>query len=599
MNTKQERIRNFSIIAHIDHGKSTLADRLLEKTHAVSVREMREQYLDSMDLERERGITIKAQTCRVFYTASDGIEYQLNLIDTPGHVDFTYEVSRALAACEGALLIVDAAQGVEAQTVANLYKAIEQNVEIIPVINKIDLPSADIEGVSNQVHDLIGSKREEIIPCSAKTGQGIEDILEAIVQRVPHPVGKPDAPARALVFDSMFDVYRGAIAYVRMLDGVLEVGDPMYMIGEGDIYDIEELGVFTPKKLKVDRLEAGEVGYIVAGVKDISDIHIGDTFTHAKRRADNPFPGYQAPQSMVFCGLYPVSPEQYEELRKSLEKLRLNDAAFHFDPESSVALGFGFRCGFLGMLHMEVSQERLEREFNLSLITTAPNVSYRVYTVSGDELIVENPSELPSTNEIDNIQEPFINSSIITHTDYVGGIMKLAMERRGVDKGMEYLSPDRVMMKYEFPLSEVIMDFYDKLKSISRGYASFDYEFLEYRTGELVRLDMLLNGDPVDALSVIVHKEKAYQKGKLLAEKLRQVVPRQQYDVAIQASIGSRIIARETVKALRKNVLAKCYGGDISRKRKLLERQREGKRRLKNVGNIEIPQEAFMAILDI
>ena len=597
--TDLSKIRNFSIIAHIDHGKSTLADRLLEKTHAVSVREMREQYLDSMDLERERGITIKAQTCRVFYTASDGIEYQLNLIDTPGHVDFTYEVSRALAACEGALLIVDAAQGVEAQTVANLYKAIEQNVEIIPVINKIDLPSADIEGVSNQVHDLIGSKREEIIPCSAKTGQGIEDILEAIVQRVPHPVGKPDAPARALVFDSMFDVYRGAIAYVRMLDGVLEVGDPMYMIGEGDIYDIEELGVFTPKKLKVDRLEAGEVGYIVAGVKDISDIHIGDTFTHAKRRADNPFPGYQAPQSMVFCGLYPVSPEQYEELRKSLEKLRLNDAAFHFDPESSVALGFGFRCGFLGMLHMEVSQERLEREFNLSLITTAPNVSYRVYTVSGDELIVENPSELPSTNEIDNIQEPFINSSIITHTDYVGGIMKLAMERRGVDKGMEYLSPDRVMMKYEFPLSEVIMDFYDKLKSISRGYASFDYEFLEYRTGELVRLDMLLNGDPVDALSVIVHKEKAYQKGKLLAEKLRQVVPRQQYDVAIQASIGSRIIARETVKALRKNVLAKCYGGDISRKRKLLERQREGKRRLKNVGNIEIPQEAFMAILDI
>ncbi|MDP8244751.1 MAG: translation elongation factor 4 [Candidatus Hinthialibacter antarcticus] len=596
---KQERIRNFSIIAHIDHGKSTLADRLLEKTHAVSVREMREQYLDSMDLERERGITIKAQTCRVFYTASDGIEYQLNLIDTPGHVDFTYEVSRALAACEGALLIVDAAQGVEAQTVANLYKAIDQNVEIIPIVNKIDLPSADIEGVSGQVHDLIGSKREEIIPCSAKTGQGIEEILEAIVQRIPYPVGKPDAPARALVFDSMFDVYRGAIAYVRMLDGTLNVGDPLYMIGEGDIYEIEELGVFTPKKLKVDSLEAGEVGYVIAGVKDISDIHIGDTFTHAERRADNPFPGYQPPQSMVFCGLYPVSPEQYEELRKSLEKLRLNDAAFHFDPESSVALGFGFRCGFLGMLHMEVSQERLEREFNLSLITTAPNVSYRVYTVTGEEIIVENPSELPSPNEIDNIQEPFINSSIITHTDYVGGIMKLAMERRGIDKGMEYLSPDRVMMKYEFPLSEVIMDFYDKLKSISRGYASFDYEFLEYRTGELVRLDMLLNGDPVDALSVIVHKEKAYQKGKLLAEKLRQVVPRQQYDVAIQASVGSRIIARETVKALRKNVLAKCYGGDISRKRKLLERQREGKRRLKNVGNIEIPQEAFMAILDI
>ncbi len=596
---KQDRIRNFSIIAHIDHGKSTLADRLLEKTHAVSVREMREQYLDSMDLERERGITIKAQTCRVLYTASDGIEYQLNLIDTPGHVDFTYEVSRALAACEGALLVVDAAQGVEAQTVANLYKAIEQDVEIIPVVNKIDLPSADIESVSNQVHDLIGSKREEIILCSAKTGQGIEDILDAIVQRVPPPKGRPDVAPRALVFDSMFDIYRGAIAYVRMLDGVLSVGDPMYMINEGDIYEIEELGVFTPKKLKVEQLEAGEVGYVIAGVKDISDIHIGDTFTHADNRSDNPFPGYHPPQSMVFCGLYPVSPEQYEELRKSLEKLRLNDAAFHFDPESSVALGFGFRCGFLGMLHMEVSQERLEREFNLSLITTAPNVSYKVYTVTGDELIVENPSELPNPNQIDTIQEPFINSTIITHTDYVGGIMKLAMERRGIDKGMEYLSPERVMMKYEFPLSEVIMDFYDKLKSISRGYASFDYELLDYRAGELVKLDMLLNGEPVDALSVIVHKEKAYQKGKLLAEKLRQVVPRQQYDVAIQASVGSRIIARETVKALRKNVLAKCYGGDISRKRKLLERQREGKRRLKNVGNIEIPQEAFMAILDI
>ncbi|MBI1387329.1 MAG: elongation factor 4 [bacterium] len=596
---KQQRIRNFSIIAHIDHGKSTLADRILEATKAVTDREMRAQYLDSMDLERERGITIKAQSCRLIYKADDGVEYQFNLIDTPGHVDFTYEVSRALAACEGALLVVDAAQGVEAQTLANLYKALEQNVEIIPVVNKIDLPSADIEGVTNQIHELIGSRRDEIIPCSAKTGVGIHEILEAIVKRVPPPTGKVDAPARALVFDSMFDVYRGAVAYVRMLDGAFEAGDELLMMREGDVYEIEELGVFTPKKVKVDRLEAGEVGYIFANIKDISDIHIGDTFTNNKHRAAEPYPGYQPPLSMVFCGLYPVNPDQYEELRKSLEKLILNDAAFHFEAESSAALGFGFRCGFLGMLHMEVIQERLEREFGMNLITTAPNVSYQVIKTNGDEFMVDNPSELPPTGEIAEIREPFISATIITHTDYIGGIMKLAMDRRGIDHGMEYLGPDRVMMKYEFPLSEVVLDFYDKLKSISRGYASFDYEFLEYRAGTLVKLDMLLNGNPVDALSVIVHKDKAYQKGKSLAEKLREVVPRQQYDVAIQASIGSRIVARETVKALRKNVLAKCYGGDISRKRKLLEKQREGKRRLKNIGNIEIPQEAFMAILDI
>ncbi len=596
---EQKYIRNFSIIAHIDHGKSTLADRILEMTDSVTGREMRDQFLDSMDLERERGITIKAQAVRVRYTASDGNTYQLNLIDTPGHVDFTYEVSRALQACEGALLVVDAAQGVEAQTVANLYKALEQNVEIIPVINKIDLPNADPEGVQQQIHELIGSTDEEIIFTSAKKGQGVKDILEAIVKRIPPPQGIHEAPSRALVIDSMFNMYRGVIAYVRVFDGSFSKGDPVYLIMADEEYEIEEIGIFTPKMKEFERLETGEVGYIIAGIRDISDLHIGDTFTHIKNRASKPLPGYQSPKSMVFCGLYPVNPDDFEELRSSLDKLRLNDASFHFDPETSAALGFGFRCGFLGMLHMEVIQERLEREFDLSLITTAPNVSYEVLTSNNETMMVENPTELPQPNLIEEIREPFIEATIITSSDYIGGIMKLSMDRRGIDKGMEYLSTDRVLLRYEFPLSEVVLDFYDKLKSVSRGYASFDYEFKDFRSGPLVKLDILINGNPVDALSVIVHRDKAYNKGKSLVEKLREVVPRQQFDVAIQAAVGSKIIARETVKALRKNVLAKCYGGDITRKRRLLEKQREGKRRLKNVGNIEIPQEAFMAILDI
>ncbi|MEW6234103.1 MAG: translation elongation factor 4 [Candidatus Omnitrophota bacterium] len=596
---KRDLIRNFSIIAHIDHGKSTLADRFLEMTGSVSQREMRAQYLDSMDLERERGITIKAQAVRIFYKANDGQTYQLNLIDTPGHVDFTYEVSRALAACEGAILVVDAAQGVEAQTVANLYKALDQNVEIIPVINKIDLPNADPDNVMRQIHELIGSTEEETILASAKTGLGVKEIMEAIVRRVPPPQGDENVPARALIFDSMYDTYRGVVSYVRIVDGAFAVGDWIESMAQDREYEIEEMGVFTPKMLKVDRLETGEVGYIVAGIRDVSEVRIGDTFTHKKKPAIHPLPGYKDPKSMVFCGLYPTSPAQYEELRKSLDKLVLNDAAFHFEPETSAALGFGFRCGFLGMLHMEVIQERLEREYDLSLITTAPNVSYEVLKTNGDIVMVETPIDLPPLNLIEEIREPYIAATIITHPDYIGGIMKLSMDRRGIDKGLEYLGSDRTLMRYEYPLGEVILDFYDKLKSISRGYASFDYEFLEYREGPLVKLDMLLNGSPVDALSIITHRDRAYTKGKLLAEKLRQVVPRQQYDVAIQAAVGAKIIARETVKALRKNVTSKCYGGDITRKRKLLERQREGKRRMKSVGNVELPQEAFMAILDI
>ncbi|MBD3268298.1 elongation factor 4, partial [bacterium] len=551
------------------------------------------------ELERERGITIKAQAVRINYPAKDGEIYQLNLIDTPGHVDFTYEVSRALAACEGCLLVVDAAQGIEAQTVANLYKALEEDVEIIPIVNKIDLPNAHPEIVAEQIHDLIGSDPDEIIFASAKTGQGIVEIMEAIVKRVSPPRGSHTQSPRALIFDSTYDTYRGAIAYVRVVDGAFRVGESIYFMGTGETYDIEELGIFTPKKHKMDSLETGEVGYIIATIRDVADVHIGDTITNEKNKALNPLPGYKSPQSMVFCGLYPIQSEQYEELRKSLDKLRLNDAAFHFEAETSAALGFGFRCGFLGMLHMEVIQERLEREYGLSLITTAPSVSYEVQTVDGETLMVENPFDLPPQNEIESMKEPYIRSTIITHPDFIGGIMKLAMDRRGIDNGMEYLGTDRVILKYDFPLCEVVMDFYDKLKSISSGYASFDYEFLDYKMGDLVKLDMLLNGEIVDSLSIIVHREKAYQKGKMLAEKLRQVVPRQQYDVAIQASIGSRIISRETVKALRKNVLSKCYGGDISRKRKLLERQKEGKRRMKSVGKIDIPQEAFMAILDI
>jgi len=596
---KQDLIRNFSIIAHIDHGKSTLADRMLEMTQSISSREMRAQYLDSMDLERERGITIKAQAVRIHYKADDGNTYQLHLIDTPGHVDFTYEVSRALAACEGAVLIVDAAQGVEAQTVANLYTAIDLDVEIVPVVNKIDLPGADIESAKEQIHELIGSDPDEIICASAKVGTGVKEIFEAIVKRIPSPKGNADSPPRAMIFDSLYNSFRGVITYIRVIDGSFSVGDKIVMMGTGEEHEIEELGTMTPKMEKLKTLYTGEVGYLIAGIRTVSDVHIGDTITHLKHKAEKPLPGYHEVKSMVFCGLYPTTPDQHEELRTSLEKLHLNDASFHFEPESSAALGFGFRCGFLGMLHMEVIQERLEREYGMSLITTAPSVSYEVEKTDGEMVMVENPTDLPPANLTLEIREPYISATILTNKEFIGGIMKLAMDRRGIDKGLEYIGTERAMMHYEFPLGEVIMDFYDKLKSISRGYASFDYELIDYRKGDLVKLDMMLNGEPVDALSAIVHKVAAHAKGKALAEKLRQVVPRQHFDVAIQAAIGSKIVARETVKAIRKNVLAKCYGGDITRKRKLLEKQKAGKKRMKNVGNIEIPQEAFMAILDL
>ena len=596
---KQSNIRNFSIIAHIDHGKSTLADRFLEKTGAVSSRDMREQVLDSMELERERGITIKAQTACIRYSAANGQEYSLNLIDTPGHVDFTYEVSRSLAACEGALLVVDAAQGVEAQTVANFYKALDQNLEIIPVINKIDLPAADPDGVMTQLHDLMGAVKEEVMLTSAKDGRGVDHILERIVERVPPPGGAEDAPPRALVIDSIFDQYRGVIAYVRVVDGALKKDDKILFMGTGCTYEIEEVGIFSPKATPVDSLHTGGVGYVVACIRDVSDVQVGDTITLDARPAETPLLGYLPAKSMVFCGLYPSNSSDFELLRAALEKLRLNDAGFHYEPETSIALGFGFRCGFLGLLHMDVVQERLEREFDLDLVITAPNVEYRVIKTNGEELVIDNPAKLPEPNEIDALLEPFIEATIITRPDTIGAIMKLSMDRRGMDKGMEYLGPDRVIMRYEFPLAEIVSDFYDRLKTVSRGYASFDYEFIDDRPGKLVKLDVLVNGEPVDALSVVVHHESAYAKGKSLVQKLRKAVPRQQFDVAIQAAIGNRVISRETVKALRKNVTAKCYGGDISRKRKLLERQKEGKRRMKSVANVEIPQEAFMAVLNL
>ncbi len=595
----QNRIRNFSIVAHIDHGKSTLADRLLETTGTVSKREMREQLLDTMDLERERGITIKAQTARLLYKARDGHEYYLNLIDTPGHVDFSYEVSRSLAACEGALLVVDASQGIEAQTVANFYKALEQNLDIIPVINKIDLPAADPAGVMTQLHDLMGTEEKEVIYTSAKDGRGVEDMLEAIVKRIPPPQGDPSAPPRALVIDSIFNQFRGVIAYVRIVDGSFQKDDVIQFMGSGKVFEIEEVGIFLPKAVPAKELPAGSVGYIVANIREVTDVQVGDTITLKKNPAAKPLPGYQPAKSMVFCGMYPTNTADFELLRAALEKLQLNDAGFHFEPETSAALGFGFRCGFLGLLHMDVVQERLEREFDLDLVITAPNVEYVVHKENGEELIIDNPSQLPEPHEIKTLLEPFIEATIITKPDTIGSIMKLAMDRRGMDKGLEYIGPDRVIMRYEFPLAEIVSDFYDRLKSVSRGYASFDYEFIDDRPGHLTKLDILVNGEPVDALSVIVHHDTAYEKGKALVQKLRKVVPRQQYDVAIQAAAGSRIIARETVKALRKNVTAKCYGGDITRKRKLLERQKEGKRRMKNVGNVEIPQEAFMAVLNL
>jgi GTP-binding protein LepA len=595
----QDKIRNFCIIAHIDHGKSTLADRLLEVTGTISKREMMDQVLDDMELERERGITIKSHAIQMHYKAKNGETYTLNLIDTPGHVDFTYEVSRSLAACEGALLVVDAAQGVEAQTIANLYLAIDAGLEIIPVINKIDLPSADIPKVKAQIRDLIGAKDEEMILASAKEGIGIEEILEAVVQRIPAPRSDANKPLRALIFDSVFDAYRGAIAYIRIVDGLLRKGDKVRFFASGKTYTAEEIGVLGLKRQPTDILETGNVGYLICSIKDVKDTKVGDTVTTVDNPAAEPLAGYKEVKPMVFSGIYPVSTEDFEELRESLDKLSLNDSSLVYVPESSVALGFGFRCGFLGLLHMEIVQERLEREYGMNIITTVPNVEYIVYTTNKEKILVDNPAKMPDAGKIERVEEPYIRAQIITATEYIGNIMKLAMERRGEYKDTQYLDATRADLKFEFPLSEIIFDFYDKLKSISKGYASMDYEPIGYRESDLVKLDILLNGEPVDALSMIVHRSKSYEWGKKLCAKLKELIPRQMFEVAIQAAIGSRVIARETISAMRKNVLAKCYGGDISRKRKLLEKQKEGKKRMKQVGRVEVPQEAFLAVLSV
>ncbi len=595
----QDKIRNFCIIAHIDHGKSTLADRLLEVTGTISKREMMDQVLDDMELERERGITIKSHAIQMHYKAKNGETYTLNLIDTPGHVDFTYEVSRSLAACEGALLVVDAAQGVEAQTIANLYLAIDAGLEIIPVINKIDLPSADIPKVKAQLRDLIGAKDEEIILASAKEGMGIEEILEAVVHRIPAPRSDANKPLRALIFDSVFDAYRGAIAYIRIVDGVLRKGDKVRFFASGKTYTAEEIGVLGLKRQPTDILETGNVGYLICSIKDVKDTKVGDTVTTVDNPAAEPLAGYKEVKPMVFSGIYPVSTEDFEELRESLDKLSLNDSSLVYVPESSVALGFGFRCGFLGLLHMEIVQERLEREYGMNIITTVPNVEYIVYTTNNEKILVDNPAKMPDAGRIERIEEPYIRAQIITATEYIGNIMKLAMERRGEHKDTQYLDATRADLKFEFPLSEIIFDFYDKLKSVSKGYASMDYEPIGYRESDLVKLDILLNGETVDALSMIVHRSKSYEWGKKLCAKLKELIPRQMFEVAIQAAIGSRVIARETIGAMRKNVLAKCYGGDISRKRKLLEKQKEGKKRMKQVGRVEVPQEAFLAVLSV
>ena len=593
------RVRNFSIIAHIDHGKSTLADRLLEATGALRPREMEAQVLDSMDLERERGITIKAQTVRLSYTARDRETYVLNLIDTPGHVDFSYEVTRSLSACEGALLLVDASQGVEAQTAANAYLAVDGNLEIIPIINKIDLPGAQLEEVSLQIEDLVGLDSSVTIHASAKEGTGVEEILEAIVSRVPPPTGDPRSPLKALIFDSWYDEYRGVVVLVRVIDGEIRPKMRVRFMASGRDYEVEQVGVFSPKPVSVESIGVGEVGFVIVGIKNVGDAKIGDTVTESARPTLEPLPGFMELKPMVFAGLYPVESHQYQELREALEKLQLNDSSFFFEPETSAALGFGFRCGFLGLLHMEVVQERLEREFDMALVTTAPGVLYRLTTTDGEVTEIDSPAKLPDTGKIAKVEEPVITAMILTPSDYVGPILALCQEKRGVQKTLEYHASNRVMISYEMPFNEVVLDFYDRLKTVSRGYASLDYQVTGYWESPLVRLDLLVNGEPVDALSVIVHRDVAFQRGRTLATKMRELIPRQLFDVAIQAAVGTRIIARETVRALRKNVLAKCYGGDITRKRKLLEKQKAGKRRMKRVGRVEIPQEAFLAVLKI
>ncbi len=595
----KNRIRNFSIIAHIDHGKSTLADRFLEFTGALSKREMQEQFLDKMDLERERGITIKAQCVRLSYTADDGNCYKLNLIDTPGHVDFSYEVSRSLSACEGAVLVVDATQGVEAQTLANVYLAIENNLEIIPVINKIDLPSAEPERVKREIEDVIGLPAEDALLISAKEGIGIKELLEMIVKKVPVPSGDVEKPLKALIFDSWYDSYQGVVSLIRVIDGTIKKGMKILFMSTNKVFDVEKLGVFNPHPTEIQELSVGEVGFVITGMKDIKDGRVGDTITDATKKTDKPFPGFKVMKPMVFCGLYPTDSEEFEELRDALMKLSLNDSSFVYEPETSLALGFGFRCGFLGMLHMEIVQERLEREYNLNLITTAPTVEYRVIKTNGEVVPIDNPNLFPEGQYVERIEEPFILAHIHTPEAFLGNILSLCQEKRGNQRDIKFITKDRVILEYELPLNEIVLDFYDRLKSVSKGYASIDYEFLDYKPSDLIKLNILVNGEPVDALSIIVHRDKAYYRGRELVSKLKELIPKQLFEVVIQAAIGNKIIARESIRPLKKNVLAKCYGGDITRKRKLLEKQKEGKKRMKQVGNVEIPQEAFLAVLKV
>lgn len=594
---RRERIRNFSIIAHIDHGKSTLADRILELTGALSEREMQEQILDAMDLERERGITIKLNAVQLTYKAQNGEEYIFHLIDTPGHVDFTYEVSRSLAACEGAILVVDAAQGIEAQTLANVYLALDNDLEIIPVINKIDLPNADPDRVRKEIEDVIGLDASEAVLASAKNGIGIEEILEQVVEKIPAPKGDPEAPLKALIFDSLYDSYRGVIAYFRVFDGSVKPGDKIKMMSTGREFEVTEVGVFTPKPEKRNELAVGDVGYLAASIKNVSDCRVGDTITSAANPASEPLPGYRKLNPMVFCGIYPIDSSEYNDLREALEKLQLNDASLQFEPETSQALGFGFRCGFLGLLHMEIIQERIEREFNIDIITTAPSVVYKVNLTDATSIEIDNPSKMPEQQKIASIEEPYVKATIMVPNDFVGSVMELCQKKRGIYGDMQYIDTNRVTLVYELPLSEIVYDFFDQLKSHTKGYASFDYELIGYKPSKLVKMDILLNGEKIDALSVIVHRDAAYERGKVIVEKLKEIIPRQQFEVPVQASINNRVIARSTIKAMRKNVLAKCYGGDVTRKRKLLEKQKEGKKRMKNIGTVEVPQEAFMAVL--